>query len=496
MMVPEGCEIRGFMIRLYPTPEQVAELMAPQAALRLCWNWLCKQTDEVLEATRCQAVREGLVPDPGHRTRRGLPCFPPVDFGLANGVQSDTCNEGMAPDEAHAAKEARSAMIAAWHESLFEATKGKIAWRPRLRDMARDYGLKQDYQMLIKRLDWEDEARAERGDPPIVRPKQLAWSLQALVKNYYAKSTGAKRKKPRRSFDMMPVQVCSGTCLEIGGRVPTCIGVDVRPQAFGTRRGAPFYDALVKINGLRIMGRMPGRMPAGRVLDGVAVTKQADGWWASVKVEMPKRVLAPPTPGKIVGIDVGLKYAIAAFDDGTLVRNAREASFTAEIARIKSEGDRGDEAAQRDANERIARMHQKQAKHMRHVVYNEVVAKCADAEVIRIEKLCPKIGQMGTRHMSVMRLVRSMLVERYGDRVQEVDPRYTSQVCSDCGHLDKEAWGHEGGPIRTCPQCGFRCHRDVNAARNIARGGVMAKVKGPLATHENKRNAPMPKAAE
>lgn len=486
-----GYEIRGFMIRLYPTPAQVEELTAPQAALRLCWNWLCKQTDEVLESTRCQAVREGIVPDPGYRTRKGLPCFPPIDY------------EGMAPDEAKAAKEERSEVVAAWHESLFTATKGTIQWRPRLRDMARDYGLKQDYQMLIKRLDWEDEARAERGDPPIVRPKQLAWSLQALIKHYYAKSTGAHRKKPRRSFDLMPVQVCSGTCLEIGGRVPTCIGVDVRPQTFGTRRGAPFYDAIVKIYGLRIMGRMPGRLPAGRVLEGVSVTKQADGWWASVKVEAPVRTLAKPVPGKIVGIDVGLKYAIAAFDDGALVRNAREASFTDRIAAIKSEGDRGDEAAQRRANEACARLHQKQSKHMRHVIYNEVVAKCSDAEVIRIEKLQPKIGQMGTRHMSVMRLVRSMLVERYGDRVQEVDPRYTSQVCSECGYLGgKEVWadrdenGADRGPVRTCPQCGFRCHRDVNAARNIARGGVMAKAKRPLATHENEHNAPMPRAAE
>jgi hypothetical protein len=477
-------EVRGFKVRLYPTPEQVDALVAPQAALRLCWNWLCKQTDEVLDATRCHAVREGIVPDPGHRTRRGLPCFPPLSF------------DGMTSDEAHAAKAARSAMIAKWHEDLFEATKDTIAWRPRLRDMARDYGLKQDYQMLIKRLDWEDEARAERGEAPIVRPQQLAWSLQALIKNYYTKSAGARRKKPRRSFDTMPVQVCSGTCLEIGGRVPTCIGVDVRPQAFGTRRGEPFYDALVKINGLRVRGRMPGMMPSGRVLEGVSVTKQADGWWASVKVEVPKRVVAPPTPGKVIGIDVGLKYAIAAFDDGTLVRNSREASFTEKIARIKSEGDRGDAVAQQRANEQVARLHQKQSRHMRHVIYNEVIAKCADAEVIRIEKLSPKIGQMGTRHMSVMRLVRSMLVERYGDRVEEVDPRYTSQVCSECWHLDKNAWGHDGGPIRTCPQCGFRCHRDVNAARNIARGGVMAKAKGPLATHENKHVTKLPVAAE
>lgn len=461
----EGCEVRGFMIRLYPTPEQVETLGLLEDDLRSCWNWLCKQTEEVLDATRVHAVRVGLVPDPGCRNRHGLPCFPQCDF------------DGMTPDESEAAKERRSGLIKAWHEALYAATKDTIQWRPPVWEQAKLYGHKYDYQLFAS-----DSYRHHETVKP------CAHMYQALVKNFYAKSTGAKRKKPRKRWEAMPLQVRSGTCLEIGGVVPACSGaVEIRPQPFGTRRGKPFYDALVKINGLKILGRLPGRLPAGRVLDGIAVTRQADGWWASVKVEVAVRALPSPNPGKVVGIDVGLKYAIAAFDDGTLVRNAREASFTNMIAGLQSEKDRADDETAKALENKIARLHQKQRKHMRHVIYTEILPKCSDAEIIRVEKLQSKIGQMGTRHMSVMRTIRAMLVERYGDRVQEVDPRYTSQVCSECGHLDKEAWGHDGGPIRHCPECGFRCHRDVNAARNIASGGVVEKVQGVLAARKTKR---------
>ena len=452
------------MIRLYPTSEQEESLLILEDDLRSCWNWLCKQTEEVLDATRVWAVRERLVPDPGCRNRRGLPCFPQCDF------------DGMTSDEAKAAKERRSELVKAWHEALYAATKDTIQWRPPVWEQAKLYGHKYDYQLFAS-----DSFRHHETVKP------CAHMYQALTKNFYTKSAGTKRKKPRKRWEAMPLQVRSGTCLEIGGVVPACSGAEVRPQTFGTRRGTPFYNTLVKINGLKILGRLPGRLPAGRVLDGIAVTRQADGWWASVKVEVPVRALPEPAPSKVVGIDVGLKYAIAAFDDGTLVRNAREASFTNMIAGLQSECDRSDEATAKTLENRIARLHQKQRKHMRHVIYTEILPRCEDAEVIRIERLPSKIGQLGTRHMSVMRTIRTMLVERYGDRVQEVDPRYTSQTCSECGHLDKEAWGHDGGPIRHCPACGFRCHRDVNAARNIASGGVVEKVQGALAARKTKR---------
>jgi putative transposase len=59
---------------------------------------------------------------------------------------------------------------------------------------------------------------------------------------------------------------------------------------------------------------------------------------------------------------------------------------------------------------------------------------------------------------------------RAGVAVVHVDPAYTSQACSACGHVDKR--NRPDQETFACTSCGFAEHADVNAARNIASRGV------------------------
>jgi IS605 OrfB family transposase len=55
--------------------------------------------------------------------------------------------------------------------------------------------------------------------------------------------------------------------------------------------------------------------------------------------------------------------------------------------------------------------------------------------------------------------------EAKGVKVECVDPRYTSQKCSQCGHIER---GNR--PTQAdfrCKKCGFECHADYNASMNI-----------------------------
>jgi IS605 OrfB family transposase len=55
-----------------------------------------------------------------------------------------------------------------------------------------------------------------------------------------------------------------------------------------------------------------------------------------------------------------------------------------------------------------------------------------------------------------------------GKMVLFVNPKYTSQRCSRCGHV---ARSNRHGSEFVCKRCGFQIHADLNAARNISDRG-------------------------
>ena len=64
-----------------------------------------------------------------------------------------------------------------------------------------------------------------------------------------------------------------------------------------------------------------------------------------------------------------------------------------------------------------------------------------------------------------------------GGLLVKIDPRYTSQTCSSCGHVAKE-----NRPTQAkfeCVSCGFSENADINASRNIlAVGHTVLSVEG------------------
>jgi transposase len=355
--------------------------------------------------------------------------------------------EGMSPEEASKAKEIYNQAAGEWKGEVFKATKKIPGCEPLwLERWMEYYGCKQDYQMLKRVLSWNPRT-VDRDVAP------GCYMFQAINKNFKRKIAGQRRKRHKRPQDHIPLQSTSDECIRLGD--------------FGGRGKNPaFYNCEVKLPSsppLRIKGRLPGGLPHGtrRFLQGVAITKEADGWWAAVRVEVPVRKLPPITEGKVIGIDVGLNN-IAAFDDGSRVTNTRDRYYSVQIADLQRQ------------NKPTGRLQQAQARHVRHKIYEQIVKRCADAETIFVEDVPSNLGQRGQRHISVMLTVRRLLEARYGDRVRAVQPAYTSQDCSNCGHRDKAAWSWdtETGPIGTCPQCEYSAHRDVNAARNIKAKGL------------------------
>ncbi len=75
--------------------------------------------------------------------------------------------------------------------------------------------------------------------------------------------------------------------------------------------------------------------------------------------------------------------------------------------------------------------------------------------------------------------------EAKGVKIGFVDPRYTSQKCSQCGHIER---GNR--PTQSefrCKKCGFECHADYNASINIRDDflKLRASVNAPIVSADN-----------
>lgn len=60
----------------------------------------------------------------------------------------------------------------------------------------------------------------------------------------------------------------------------------------------------------------------------------------------------------------------------------------------------------------------------------------------------------------------------YGFEVIEIDPKHTSQGCSNCGHVEKS---NRNGHKFLCKACGFTVNADYNASLNIRLRGILSR---------------------
>jgi transposase len=77
------------------------------------------------------------------------------------------------------------------------------------------------------------------------------------------------------------------------------------------------------------------------------------------------------------------------------------------------------------------------------------------------------------------------LEEKAPGRVEKINPAYTSQRCSACGHVDLKS--RESQAVFRCTACRFTLNADMNAARNIAAGHAVTARQGlPLGRPVNR----------
>ncbi len=204
----------------------------------------------------------------------------------------------------------------------------------------------------------------------------------------------------------------------------------------------------------------------------VKVKRDSDGhWYALLTCEVPTRPL--PATHREVGIDVGIT-TFAATSDGELIENPRPMQTARiRVERAQRKVSRRTKGSKRRSKARalLAKAHahvRDVRKDFHHRTARRIVK---EYDHIAVEDLNIKglAGGMLAKpvHDAGWGQFITILTEKAEDAARvlaRVDPRGTSQECSDCGEVVRKDLSVR---VHRCPHCGLVLDRDVNAARNI-----------------------------
>jgi putative transposase len=209
-----------------------------------------------------------------------------------------------------------------------------------------------------------------------------------------------------------------------------------------------------------------------------SVKKSCGRWYAIFSCDLGDAPEVSVEQGAAVGIDLGLK-AFLVTSDGQAVeppRYYRKAQKKLRRAQRSVSRKKKGSNRRRKARERVARLHEKTA-NQRRDFHHKQARKLVDAhglivhEVLHIRGIARTRLAKSTHDAGWARFVSIMQskAEEAGVAVVAVDPKNTTQLCSNCGKLP-EAKKTLSERVHSCP-CGYVVDRDVNAARNILRLG-------------------------
>ena len=245
------------------------------------------------------------------------------------------------------------------------------------------------------------------------------------------------------------------------------------------------------------------------------VTRDGAGRWHIGFAAIPKPIPAPGT-GEIVGVDRGVVVSAALSTGDLLQCPGLRPAEQARMRLLQRRLSRAKKGSRRRARVKaaIARLKARESDRRKDWAEQTTTSLARRFDIIRIEDLNitgmtrsarGTLAQPGRNVRQKAGLNRGILASGWGllarrleekapGRVEKIDPAFTSQRCSECGHV--AAGSRESQALFRCTACGYTGHADVNAARNIAAGhAVTARGRSPLGGRVNREPQPLPLSA-
>jgi transposase len=219
------------------------------------------------------------------------------------------------------------------------------------------------------------------------------------------------------------------------------------------------------------------------------ITLDRSGRWHIAFAAIPDPIPAPGT-GEAVGIDRGVAVSAALSTGELLTLPSPNSSRQRTLRRLQRKLARAKRGSNRRARVMlaIARLRAREADARKDWVEKVSTEVARRFDLIRVEDLNVKrmtrsarrtVEAPGRNVRQKAGLNRGILASGWGllvrrleqkapSRLEKIEPAFTSQRCSACGHIAADS--RESQALFRCVACGYACNADVNAARNIAAG--------------------------
>lgn len=343
--------------------------------------------------------------------------------------------------------------------------------------------------LLADRFDWYERNRTSVNACPLV------CHLPELRKkpDYYSqKRSLVQLKKDRPWYGDVQSQVLQD-CVK---RVDLAFQRYLKGDCNGKRSGKPRFKGkgryrsltfpsmgenpitgnqlkLPKFGAVKLVYHRP--IPDGFQVKTATISRKADGYYVTLSIQ-DDSVPSPVSKDDIqspIGIDMGLKSFLIKSDGSEIpipqyYRKAQKGLKKAQkkvSRKVKGSNNR------RKAVEKLGKAHKKVADTRKDFHFKTAKQLTDSHDLIAFEKL-------NIKGLAKTRLAKSILdagwgqflsilqtkAENAGLLTVAVNPRNTSQNCSNCGHKVPKTLKDR---VHSCPKCGYTADRDVNAARNI-----------------------------
>jgi putative transposase len=306
---------------------------------------------------------------------------------------------------------------------------------------------------------------------------KVADAYTTLWANIHAGNYGPPGSPHRERVQANPIGFRAEAAQPFDAR---CLSWQIPDTVGGREATVSIWTSHGRMKGIRVIGD-----PKQLVLLRTRPTGETDlicrdgKWFLYATVDAPEAPQTGPANG-FVGVDMGI-VNIATTSDGERTAGGRLNRYRKRQRRLRARLQAKRTSSARRLLKKRRRKEARFAADLNHRISKRIVAEAQrTGRGIAVEQLTGIRGRVRLRkpqraalHSWAFAQLGSFLAykaKQAGVAFVEVDPAYTSQMCSACGCVDKRN-RHSQAEFE-CGRCSFVGHADHNAAINIAGRGV------------------------